>query len=145
MVEGIVFFLAGIGLLVYSAKETAKIMPQYWSISPYMLPSIIAVAMILMSVILFFQGLAEQKRMGAEEKKAADPINWRGVLGACGLVILYYILLPLIHFLPATVLFLAAFLYFLGERKPLRLVLIPLLTSGVLYLLFDVALSLMLP
>jgi hypothetical protein len=57
----------------------------------------------------------------------------------------YFFLMPLIGFLPMTAVYLMAFFYFLGERHWIRMILLSAITSGLLYVIFDMMLNVMLP
>ena len=59
--------------------------------------------------------------------------------------VLYDLLLPAAHFLPATFLFLAGLLWFLGERNILKLFLTAACADAAVYVLFGVLLHVRLP
>ena len=59
--------------------------------------------------------------------------------------VLYDLLLPAAHFLPATFLFLAGLLWFLGERNILKLILTAACADAAVYVLFGVLLHVRLP
>ena len=55
------------------------------------------------------------------------------------------VVLPAVHFLPATFLFLAGLLWFLGERNCLKLFLTAACADAAVYVLFGVLLHVRLP
>lgn len=58
---------------------------------------------------------------------------------------LYVYLMTVIGFIIATLLYIAGIMYFLGERKPLVIALVPIGTTAFIYLMFDVWLKISLP
>ena len=58
---------------------------------------------------------------------------------------IYVYLMTVIGFIFATLLYIAGIMYFLGERKPIVIVLVPLGTTTFIYLMFDAWLKISLP
>ncbi len=137
--------LCSAGLLAYSLyhhrfdRNTTE-----WKMSPYLFPTLISVFGFLLAVSLLADALHELR--GREEKPAAaggkNPV---GVLVLVGASILYYILMPLLHFIPATILYLLGLFVYLGERKWWKLALLSVLATGAVYALFGLALNVRLP
>lgn len=133
------------GLLAYSLyhhyfdRNTSE-----WKTSPYLFPTLIAVFGLLLTVSLITDGLREC-RAGGEEKKAGGRKNFVGVLVLIAAALAYYFLLPLIHFIPATLLFLAFLFIYLGERTWWKIVLLTVIATGLIYVLFGIALHVRLP
>jgi hypothetical protein len=57
----------------------------------------------------------------------------------------YYLVLPLLHFIPATVIFLAALIAFLGERRLWLVGLVAVVSTLAIWGIFGRALGVMLP
>ena len=116
-----------------------------WKMSPYLFPTLISVFGFLLAVSLFADARREVRKLNEETSEPAVKKNWIGVLILIGAAILYYILLPIIHFIPATILFLLGLFIYLGERKWWKLALLSVLTTAAVYVLFGIALKVHLP
>ena len=117
-----------------------------WIMSPYLFPMLIAVFAIAMAYCLFMEGKhqVDAERAGTPAVKG-DSIKLKSVVIVVGLSILYYVLMRVITFIPATVLFLAALMWFMGERRWKILVLVAVLAPLVIYALFALGLNVRLP
>jgi putative tricarboxylic transport membrane protein len=141
--EGVVFFILGIALAVYSLKNhygTAKL---EWKLSPYLFPFLISIFMGALSFSLIADGLYKMRTVGTSTHKGT-PL-WKRALMMFGISILYYLSLRLLTFIPATTLFLCASFVFLGEKRIWLIGVLSIATSGIIYVLFDVILHVMLP
>lgn len=58
------------------------------------------------------------------------------VIGAASIIFLFILLMNQVGFAIANVLFMVGFLFFMGERKPLRLILLPLISTVVFLYIF---------
>lgn len=67
------------------------------------------------------------------------------VAAAIGLMVIYYLLLVLVGFIIATLLFLPAMLYILEYRKPVKVALVSVIGVAFLYVAFKVLLGVPLP
>ncbi len=143
--ESLLVGCCSVGLLIYSLyhhhfdRNTSE-----WKMSPYLFPTLISVFGFLLAVSLLADALHEL-RDGPKEKASAGGKNLVGVLVLVGASILYYLLLPVIHFIPATILYLLGLFLYLGERKWWKLALLSLLTTGAVYALFGLGLNVRLP
>jgi len=117
-----------------------------WIMSPYLFPMLIAVFAIAMAYCLFMEGKhqVDAERAGTPAVKG-DPIKLKSVVIVVGLSILYYVLMRVITFIPATVLFLAALMWFMGERRWKVLIPVAVLAPLVIYALFALGLNVRLP
>jgi len=145
--ESLLVGFCSIGLLIYSLyhhyfdRNTSE-----WKMSPYLFPTLISVFGFLLAISLLADALHELR--GAQEtdaKSDAKAKNLAGVLVFVGASVLYDILLPVIHFIPATVLYLLGLFLYLGERKWWKLALLSVLTTLVVYALFGLGLHVRLP
>ncbi len=143
--ESLVVGFCSIGLLTYSLyhhyfdRNTSE-----WKTSPYLFPTLISVFGFLLAISLLSDALHEVRGARETEPKAKGK-NLAGVLVIAGASIAYDLLLPLIHFIPATVLYLLGLFLYLGERKWWKLALLSVLTTGVVYALFGLGLNVRLP
>lgn len=137
--------LCSVGLLIYSLyhhhfdRNTSE-----WKTSPFLFPTLISVFGLLLTFSLVMDALREC-RSGEGEKKAGGKKDPIGVLVLIAAALAYYFLMPLVHFVPATVLFLAFLFVYLGERKWWMIALLSVVTAGAIYVLFGLALHVRLP
>ena len=118
-----------------------------WIMSPYLFPMLIALFAIGLSYCLFMEGKHQvdaQKASGKEAAKA-EAIKLKNVVAVVAISIVYYILMRVITFIPATVLFLAALMWFMGERRWKVLIPVAILAPLVIYAIFVWGLSVRLP
>lgn len=141
--EGIFFLALGAALIAYSRKlwtsDTAI------SMSPYLFPFMTGIVLLLLAAFLL-----GQSRVGADEdspatNKVSRKTNWKGVSIVAGFSVLYFVLLPFLHFIIATILFLFGLLFALGERRHWFSALVSVGTTAIIYLTFGVLLAVMLP
>ena len=136
--------LCSAGLLIYSLyhhhfdRNTSE-----WKTSPFLFPTLIAVFGLLLTFSLVTDALQELRAGTAEEKTGKK--NLVGVLVLVAAAVAYYLLMPVLHFVPATVLLLATLFVYLGERKWWKIALLSGLTTAAVYVLFGVALHVRLP
>lgn len=117
-----------------------------WIMSPYLFPMLIAVFAIAMAYCLFMEGKHQVDAEGAGTPAVkGDSIKLKSVVIVVGLSILYYVLMRVITFIPATVLFLAALMWFMGERRWKVLIPVAVLAPLVIYALFALGLNVRLP
>lgn len=120
-----------------------------WKTSPFLFPVLTAVFGILLSAALFSEARRERMReteqAGGREEACTAGIGIKPVLLFIGISVCYDILLPVLHFLPATVLYLAALFFLLGERKVWKICASSAAGAAAVYLLFGVLLNVRLP
>ena len=156
MQEGALLFLLGGWLLWYSIDAYQHSYIKDWLQSPSLFPVIISCLLGLFGVILFMQGL---KAKETESKKGGNALQ---VLVLLGMSLAYYIALSVIDlpymaltigsltfalsvFELATVVFLAAMMFYLGVRKKAVLVFVPIGASVFLSVMFRTLLRVLLP
>lgn len=139
--EGLLILFLGIALGVYSIYkfQTAAVQTQ-WIMSPYLFPLLLSVFTVLISLSLLLEGIHEGDRY-----TPAASLNLKRLGMLLLLCILYAALLPHLSFVPATMLFLAATIRYLGEKRLWLIALIATVMPLVLYLIFAVGLSVRLP
>lgn len=162
--DAIVVLGLGIALLIYSLymQSHARVRTD-WSMSPYLFPLLLASLTILMSFSLFADGRYEIRHSDKKEEEKGVSLSdftddsaeadkskeGRKNLLKAGAVVLfsvaYMYLVNLVHFIPATIVFLAALIWFLGEKKWWKIALIAVLMPLALYAIFALGLSVRLP
>ncbi|MBR3185003.1 MAG: tripartite tricarboxylate transporter TctB family protein [Oscillospiraceae bacterium] len=142
--EGLAVLTAGLALGVYSIISLRRSAVQTaWILSPWLFPMLLAVFAAALGAALLGGGCRET----AESRNAGKP-DARGalrVLAAALMVAAYCALLPLLHFLPASALFLAGMMLFLGERRWWSIAAVAVAAPLVLYALFALGLGVRLP
>ena len=145
--DSIVVFLLGLALGAYSLISfyTAAVQTR-WIMSPYLFPLLLSVFAILLSVSLFGEGRYELSRARAGVVPAKPARFMPGkVLAVVLMSVAYYVLISLIHFIPASVIFLAALICCLGERRRWMIAAVAIGMPLILYALFALGLSVRLP
>lgn len=141
--EAILFFLLAVALLIYSLVNHYGSTSLKWNMSPYLFPTLISIFIGMLSISLAFEGIKEIKANKKNVPKAN--ILWKNVLFTIVASIIYFILMDIISFIPATILFLVSMLLYLGERRIWLIVLISVGVTTIIYVLFGVLLHVMLP
>ena len=148
--------LLGGWLLWYSIDAYQHSYIKDWLQSPSLFPVAVSCLLGLFGVIIFIQGLKEKE---TEEKKGGNALQ---VLVLLGMSLAYYIALSVIDlpymavtvgtlsfalsvFELATVVFLAAMMFYLGVRKKAVLVFVPIGASVFLSVMFRTLLRVLLP
>lgn len=148
VLDSIIVLGLGIALGAYSLISfyTATVKTA-WIMSPYLFPLLLAVFAVLLSISLFAEGSYEvrKQRQAGGEKAAPASINTVKVIVVTLFGVAYYLLISWIHFIPASVLFLAALIWYMGERKWWKIALVAAIMPFILYFLFAVLLHVRLP
>lgn len=156
MQEGMLLLLLGGWLLWYSIDAYQHSYIKDWLQSPSLFPLIISCLLGLFGAIIFIQGIKEKE---TENKKSGNALQVAVLLG---ISLAYYIALSVIDlpylaltvgsltlavsiFEVATVVFLAAMMFYLGVRKKAVLVFVPIGTSVFLSIMFRTLLRVLLP
>lgn len=147
-------------LLWYSLDGYANAFNKSWGQSPYLFPIIIAGVLGVLGLMQLVAGLVKTQQ--AKETAAKNKGGAVRVLVLLGMSLLYYAVLALIRlpywavmvgdislrfstFEGATLLFLAGLMAYLGVRKPILLMLVPLGSTFFLSLIFRSLLHVILP
>ena len=155
MQEGILLLLLGGWLLWYGLDAYQHSYIKDWTQSPSLFPVIIACLLGIFGVIIFMQG----RKTAAESKKSGNVLP---VIVLLGMSLLYYLALAVIDlpymalnigsmsvalsvFEVATVVFLAAMMFYLEVRNKAVLVFVPIGTSVFLSIMFRTLLRVLLP
>ena len=143
--DAIFVFLCTAALLAYSLYHQFHDKNiRNWKTSPYLFPVLICSFGLLLTISLIADARREQKAApeAADGKKGGLLVK---VLVTIAVAFAYYYLLPVLHFIPATILFLLGLMIFYGVRKWYVLLLVSVVTSGAIYALFGMALHVRLP
>ena len=138
--------LCSVTLLVYSLyhhhfdRNTTE-----WKTSPFLFPTLISVFGLMLVASLLADAFQDMKIAEAAAGEEGGKKNTKGALVFIAASILYYVVLPLIHFIPATILYLAGLFIYLGERKWWKILLLSVITAGAVYVLFGMGLNVRLP
>lgn len=141
--EGSLIFALALGLAVYSLRNHYGTAGLEWKLSPYMFPFLISIFLGALSFSLIADGLYKI-RTSATSSRKATPLWKRSVL-MFFIAIAYFLIMNLLSFIPATMLFLVVSFLFLGERRLWLIGVLSIATSVIIYVLFDVLLHVMLP
>ena len=145
--EGLAVLAAGLALGAYSLISFRRSAVQTaWILSPWLFPMLLAVFAALLGAALLGGGCRETAER-RDEQSAGKPDGRRArrVFITALMAAAYCALLPLIRFLPATALFLAAMMLFLGERRRWVIAAVAVAAPLVLYALFALGLGVRLP
>ena len=107
-------------------------------------PKFLLSIFIVLNVWILIGELLKVSKAEAKESGAKDKGTLRVVLMMAALFI-YTLILPIITYIPATILLLFVTLWLFGERKPLLLICMPVGFTLVLYAVFTFALKISLP
>jgi hypothetical protein len=143
--ESLLFFALGAALLGHSLKEHYGGPTVEWKLSPYLFPVMVGVFLVLLSVALFSEGLRELRVPHPDAAPAPATGAGKAVAVTVGMAVGYYLVLPRLHFIPATVIFLAALIFFLGERRLWLLGLVAVVSTLAIWGIFGRALGVLLP
>ncbi len=144
--EGLAVLAAGLALGAYSLISFRRSAVQTaWILSPWLFPMLLAVFAALLGAALL--GGCRETAERRDEQSAGKPDGRRArrVFITALMAAAYCALLPLIRFLPATALFLAAMMLFLGERRWWVIAAVAVAAPLVLYALFALGLGVRLP
>ncbi|MBP1924742.1 divalent metal cation (Fe/Co/Zn/Cd) transporter [Sedimentibacter acidaminivorans] len=141
--ESILFFILSIGLFIYSLTKHYGVVKLEWKMSPYLFPALISIFLFFLSILLFSDGLRQIKEGISVENDVK--VSWKKLISAVIACMVYIIIMPIITFIPSTILFIGYMLYLLGERRKLFIIFLSILVSVIIYFLFSVLLNVMLP
>ncbi len=113
-------------------------------LGPSFFPSLLAVGLVGFSAFLAVRGALSKESGGFDRIDFRSFGIWRALLSLLAAVV-YAILLKPLGFLPGTVLLVLGVMLLLGSRRPLDLVLAPLLSTLGVWLVFEQLLMISLP
>ncbi len=140
--DSIIFFLLSVALSVYGFSSHYSITIE-WEMSPYLFPVLISCFIMLLSISLFFDGYKQVK--ASIEVTLVTQSNLKGAFIVVAMTILYYILMPILSFVIATIIYLICMFVFLGEKSWWLIIILSVATSGIIQFLFGNLLNVLLP
>lgn len=128
----------------YSEKNHKLIQPVFW---------VIVLLYIINGVTDYREWKASQKDKADQpaqpkEKLSLEALDWNGtgkIVAAIAAMVIYVAMLDILGFVISTLLFVAAILFVMGERRWFLLVGVPTVLDIILYVVFRIALSIPLP
>lgn len=141
--EALGFLALSIGLILYACLGQTSGIRYEWKMSPYLFPLLVSLFLLALSLALLFRALRARRVPAEEEKK--EGIKLSRPFAALGLAAAYTLALKFVPFAPSTAVLLALLLLLFGEKRLPALLLIPLLTTGLIWLIFGAALHVALP
>lgn len=115
----------------------AKLGPSYW-------PKFLLILLMGLSVLVAIDAL-RQRRKGERVKAEIQPLHKVKFLTAIGFIVSYFILLNIFGFILLTPFFLVAFMYLLGERKWVWMIIISVGITLIIIYVFTKAMYVPLP
>ena len=159
--DGLTVTALSLVFLIYSIVQFQAMQRKVqWIMSPYLFPMVVGIFAVILGVSMLREGLKAQPAAPAQDApgKAAVPGEaeetapprsaLRKALDALivmALAVLYDLALGWIGFLPATAVYLALMMLFLGERRWYVLLLVAAVTPFALYAIFKLGLNVRLP
>lgn len=144
--EGLAVLLAGLALGAYSLISFyTGAVHVVWILSPWLFPLLLSVFAVVLGAALVCGGCRETAQSRSAAPAAPDRSGRKRALAVVLMVAVCCALLPLIRFVPASALLLAALMYFLGERRWWVIAAVALAAPLVLYALFGLGLGVRLP
>ena len=140
--EGLLFTGIGSVLFLYSLNfhDGGEI-----ALSSALFPVIVTLMITLLGLLLIVQHFRGVNGMQKKEAASADSLNMRNMWFVFFLSLGYAFALPYLHFVIATILYLAVFLYLTGERRMWMLGLLSFGTVAAIYIIFQKGLGVLLP
>ena len=135
LLEGIILLILSIIFTGESLKLRGE---EALALSPALFPLIISISILILSIILIFKSFRERELL-----KKRD--NIKPLLLIIGVSFLYLFLLPRLHFIVSSILYLLSFLFILGERRWKLILPISLITPLLIYFIFGNLLDVLLP
>ena len=145
--DGLAVLVLGCALLGHCLYKsaTARIRSS-WIMSPYLFPTILAGAAILLGVLMLASGVSAGRRAAGQGKAhAPGALRLRDAAAVLALSIAYDLLLTRAGFLVSSALYLAARTAYLGERRVKVWLPVAVLMPLALYALFKLGLGVRLP
>lgn len=146
--DGLVVTLLGIAFLAYSVDQFRAMSRKVnWIMSPYLFPMIVAGMAILLGIGIIVESRGKDEKQAKAEAEGGRSTLRRAldVVLVIAMAVLYEIALPYTGFIPATAVFLAVMVLFLGERRWYIFVPVAVLTPLILYAIFRLGLNVRLP
>lgn len=143
IIEGTLLAALAIAIMIVSLNMNSF---GSWALSPGLVPLIMGVILLTLSMTLVYKGLKKLKLISRDSTgRSPGKIKLINVILISGITLLFLWLLPIVHFVWATVIYMAVLLLLLGERRWWAIVSISAGTTGFIYYVFGILLNVMLP
>lgn len=139
-IEGLLFLILAIVVAVMSLQLNTF---GSWALAPGLFPLITSVLLAVLASSLLYEGIKKGKEK--QEESSNEKINWLKILLVFSMTLLFIWVLPYFHFIISTIIYMTLLLLLLGERRWWVVTIISLGTTGFIYYVFGVLLSVLLP
>ena len=144
-VADIIGGVVGILIGLYAIWEGTNMPPDLiMKVGPSFFPTVLAGLLIIFSVASIIFALRGKSKGSVEPLRLSDKGVQRGLITLAATIIFCAVLEPL-GFIPSAILFLALMMLLMGNRKPLQLIIAPVLVTFSIWLIFEKLLNLSLP
>ena len=136
-----------IGILIggYAIWEGTNMPPDLiMKVGPSFFPTVLAGLLIIFSLASIIFALKGKSKGSVEPLKLSDKGAQRGLIMLVAAIIFCAVFEPL-GFIPSAILFLVLMMLLMGNRKPLQLVIAPVLVTFSIWLIFEKLLNLSMP
>ena len=113
------------------------------TVSSAVLPKVLGGALVILSIVMFFQNEQETEEERAERKLARSDVILIGVTLAS--MVVYALVLQSLGFLITTLVFLIGMTRFFGFKNWIANIIVSVCVTGVIYFLFNYVLQVFLP
>lgn len=143
IIEGLLLAVLAIAIMLLSLNMNTF---GSWALSPGLVPIIMGAILLVLSMVLIYKGWKKIRLVSREAtEKSPGKIKLINVMLISGITLLFLWLLPIVHFIGATIVYIAILLFLLGERRWWAVILISAGTTGFIYYVFGILLNVMLP
>lgn len=144
-VADIIGGVVGILIGLYAIWEGSNMPPDLiMKVGPSFFPTVLAGLLIIFSVASIIFALRGKSKGSVEPLKLSDKGVQRGLITLAATIVFCAVLEPL-GFIPSAILFLIPMMLLMGNRKPLQLIIAPVLVTFSIWLIFEKLLNLSLP
>ncbi len=144
-VADIVGGLIGILIGLYVIWEGSHMPPDYiMKVGPSFFPNILAGLLMIFSAALIIFAIKGKSKGSVAPIRLSDKGTQRGLTTLAAAIVFCAVVEPL-GFLPSSVVFLALMMLMMGNRKPLQVVVAPIVVTLAIWLIFEKLLNLSMP
>lgn len=141
--EGVFCMVSGAAIMMAASGMENNSNP---GLAPGLFPMLFGGILIAFSAALLHRGIAEARREEAEPGRRGTARTGKRIIALVLFVnVLYVAALEYAGFLVSTVAFVFALMLILGEKRRLYLVVLPIASSGIAYVVFEIVFKVFLP
>lgn len=134
---------------IFFIKESFKLHGNnQWALSPALFPLIVASLVLIFSIIQIIKSINNKNIVKEENMNKEKKMNKENIKKLILVILIsfaYLLILPKLHFLISSILYLAIFMYILGERNLKILILVSIITPVLIQYVFGTILNVYLP